>query len=218
MGRARGLDLDGVGWHGLYNTYGRSEVTMDTANSQINPNAQSYAGFWPRALAFVLDYLVISAYLVITVAAGASIQASMPGVREALFSNPITGEISGFFIITLPVTLYFAFFEASMMQATWGKQRLKLQVVGPDQGRISIWRSLARSLLKFVPWELAHAMIWQISFAENPESPVYTAGLTLVWVLVGANIASMIFSPTRQTIYDRLAGTRVMRILPSAEG
>lgn len=189
---------------------------MDTANAQINPNAQSYAGFWPRALAFVLDYLVISAYLVITVAAGASIQASMPAVREALFSNPITGEISGFFIITLPVTLYFAIFEASSQQATWGKRRLNLKVVGPDQGRLSFKRSLARSLLKFVSWELAHAMIWQISFAENPDAPIYTAGLVLVWVLVGANIASMILSPTRQTIYDCLAGTRVILISPSS--
>lgn len=218
MGRSRGLDLDGMSRHGLYNTYGGLEATMDTANAQINPNAQSYADFWPRVLAFVLDYLVISAYLVITVAAGASIQASMPAVREALFSNPITGEISGFFIITLPVTLYFAIFEASSQQATWGKRRLNLKVVGPDQGRLSFKRSLARSLLKFAPWELAHAMIWQISFAENPDAPIYTAGLVLVWVLVGANIASMILSPTRQTIYDRLAGTRVMRISPSAEG
>ena len=191
---------------------------MNDIVSKTNPAVQAFAGFWPRALAFALDYLIISAYLVMTVAAGAAIQSALPAVRQALFSNPILGEISGFFIITLPVTLYFTFFEASTMQGTWGKQRLKLKVVGPNQGRISKLRSLARSLLKFVPWELAHAMIWQISFAENPDAPIFTVGLVLVWVLVGANIASLLLSPTRQTIYDRLAGTRVMRISPfSAE-
>ena len=38
-----------------------------------------------------------------------------------------------------------------------------------------------------------------------------TAGFVLVWALVGANVVLLWISPTRQTLYDRFAGTYVVR-------
>ena len=66
---------------------------------------ESYAGLWPRALAFGVDYILIAAYLVVLVAAGVAVRALAPGLAGAAFGNPFAGELTGFVLITLPVTL-----------------------------------------------------------------------------------------------------------------
>lgn len=134
-----------------------------------------------------------------------------PDIVRGLFGNPASGELTGFVLLTLPVTLYFALMESSAQQATWGKQKLSLRVIGPDGQRLSRGRSLVRTVLKFVPWELAHACIWQVSWAGPRSSPWIAAGFTLVWVLVGANVVSLLASRKRQALYDWLSGTVVVR-------
>ncbi len=171
-----------------------------------------------RSLAFGLDYLPIAAYLVVLVAAGATLTRLSPSAEDALFGGPLRGEAAGFLLVTAPVLLYFALSEASSRQATWGKRRLGLAVSDLDGRRLTRPRSVARSALKFIPWELAHACIWQIAFADDPSSPVFTVGFTLVWVLVGANVVALLAGPTRRTVYDRLAGTVVFREASTAVG
>ena len=172
---------------------------------------QKPAGFRLRVLAFGYDYAVVAAYLLVLVGIGAASSRLAPAVLSAFFGNPVSGEVSGFLAVTLPVTLYFALSESSPHRATWGKSRVNLAVTDLQGGRLSRPRSLARTALKFIPWELAHACIWQISFAADPSSPVYAIGFILVWLLVGANVVSLVASPARQTLYDRLAGTIVVR-------
>jgi len=58
---------------------------------------------------------------------------------------------------------------------------------------------------------LAHTCIWQISFAPENPSPLILAGFVLVWLLVGANIVSLVVSKTDQALYDRIAETYVVR-------
>lgn len=169
------------------------------------------AGLWPRVLAFAVDYLPISAYLVALVVIALVARVAAPGMVSVLFGNPLSGELTGFVLITLPVTLYFALLESSAWQATWGKRRLGLRVTRTDGQRLSRGRSLGRTALKFVPWELAHACIWQVSFAGPRPSPLIFAGFALVWLLVGANLASLVASRKHQTIYDWLSGALVVR-------
>ncbi len=171
----------------------------------------TYAGLGRRALAFALDYLLIAAYLGVLVGLGVAVQQFAPGVAGALFGHPLTGELTGLVLITLPVALYFAGLEAAAGQATWGKRRLGLRVQRADGTRLTFARSLGRTALKFVPWELAHACIWQISFAADQSSPWFAAGFALVWLLVGANVLSLLLRPTRQTLYDGLTSTVVVR-------
>jgi uncharacterized RDD family membrane protein YckC len=109
------------------------------------------------------------------------------------------------------VSLCFILFESSSWQATWGKRRLGVRVTSTDGTRLTILRAVSRTLLKFIPWELAHACIWQISFAQEAAKPMITMGFVLVWVLVGANIVSLWVSSTHQTLYDWFAGTYVVK-------
>ena len=169
------------------------------------------AGLWVRCLAFAFDYVLIAGYLVLLVGSGFTLSRLWPTAAKVLFGGPIAGEASGFVTITLPVGLYFALSEASSRQATWGKRRVGLRVTDGAGRRLGFLRSAGRTALKFVPWELAHACIWQISFAGDPSAPVYTIGFATVWLLVAANVISLLVSPRRRTLYDRLAGTVVVR-------
>jgi uncharacterized RDD family membrane protein YckC len=79
--------------------------------------------------------------------------------------------------------------------------------------RLSFERSLVRSLIKFLPWELTHACLWRIpGWPTNPQtpSPIITAGLVLVWVIAGAYVISMLVSKKHQTLYDLISGTYVV--------
>jgi uncharacterized RDD family membrane protein YckC len=177
----------------------------------MNNHRKTYAGFWRRVGAFALDYLIILVYLVALTLFSFLINAFFSS-NGWLFADRVRAQVIGFVFITLPVSLYFIFSEASTRQATWGKQRLGLRVVDRHGNRISLWRSVARTGLKFIPWELAHTLIWQISFTPNQYSQLITGGFIIVYALIGANIASMVFRKDRQTLYDFLTGTFVVKI------
>ena len=171
---------------------------------------RSYAGLWMRVLAFALDYLIIAAYLVLLVAVSAVVNSAFPVVPATLFANSVSSHITSFLLVILPVALYFALLESSSSQATWGKRKMGLRVIRTDGARLSRTRALSRTVLKFIPWELTHTLIWQIRFAPQEPAPIVSAGFVLVWLLVGANIVSLMMSKTHQTLYDRLAETYVV--------
>lgn len=176
-----------------------------------NNDTKVYAGFWQRTGAFAFDYVVILLYLA-AITLLVWLVNSLTGVNEWLFADRIRAQISAFLIVTLPVTLYFAFSESSTRQASWGKHRMRLKVIDNKGNRISIWRSLARTLLKFIPWEFTHTLIWEIGFHIDPNATWITIGFILVYGLIGLNIASLVLTKTHQTLYDLLSGTRVEKL------
>lgn len=167
-----------------------------------------------RSAAFALDYVLIAAYLGLLVALGLAVRLAAPDASSALFGSPIRGELTGFLLLTLPVTLYFAISEHSAAEGTWGKRRLGLRVVTRDGGRLGLGRSLLRSGLKFAPWELAHAAIWQFTFAGPRPPAALDVVLGAVWLLVGLNLLSALIDGRNRALYDLLAGTAVVQGRP----
>ena len=174
----------------------------------------TFANIWQRIGAFLLDYLIIAAYLVLLVIVSVGLGfGPLRSVFRAMFADPNSSEFSAFLLLVLPVILYFALFECSSWQATWGKRKMGLRVIDTHGARLSLPRSFVRSLLKFVPWELTHACLWRIPgwpLAPTTPSPIITAGLVLVWILVGAYLVSMLVSKKHQALYDWIAGTSVI--------
>lgn len=138
--------------------------------------ALRYAGLLPRSVAFALDYVPIALYLVALTVASQLSAARLPKLIAALFGSPLAGQVSGFLLVTVPVSLYVVVQEASPAQATWGKRRRHLQVSDTSGQRLTFARALARTALKFVPWELAHACIWQTRFATAELQPLMASG------------------------------------------
>jgi uncharacterized RDD family membrane protein YckC len=171
------------------------------------------AGPWRRILAFALDYLLIAAYLLVLAALSVLIlSTSLAAGFRALWANALDAELSGFLLLTLPVVLYFAIFESSPRQATWGKRVLGLRVVDQSGERLAVPHSLLRSALKFLPWELAHFTIWHFVFAalRQASPPAWTiVALTVVYVLAGAYLL-FLFIGRHRTPYDRVAGSSVV--------
>ena len=171
---------------------------------------KTYAGFWQRIGAFVLDYVIILFYLV-TVTLIFLLLNSLFNLNDRLFTDRVRAQLTSFLLITLPVALYFAISESSNRQATWGKQRMKLIVTDENEERISFWRGLARTFLKFIPWELSHTLIWDLSFSPQADAILIYYGFGFVYLLVGLNIASLLLNKTHQTIYDLLTKTHVVK-------
>ncbi len=171
---------------------------------------ETYAGFWRRAGAFALDYIPIFIYLLVITLLFLLLN-TLFGIDQLLFANRVRAQFTAFLLVTLPVTLYFALSESSLRQATWGKRRAGLKVTDSQGKHISLWRSLGRTALKFIPWELSHTLIWEIYFPPQVNTAWLDYGFILVYVLIGLNIASLILSKKHQTIYDLLAGTYVIK-------
>lgn len=169
-----------------------------------------------RLLAFGLDYLVITGYLVVL--AGVSLAMLASGLRtaySAAWTTAWSAEAMGFVMLTLPVVLYFAVLESSIAGATLGKRAMRLRVRGLDGKRLRPWRSLLRSAVKFLPWELAHFTIWHYVYATTAHSqpaPWTTISLAFVYALVAAFLITLVVGKSHRTIYDRLASSSVLLI------
>ena len=188
---------------GLRRQYGYSVFMSDLP-------AQMYAGFWRRTAAFALDYVIILCYLAVLAAISVLLD-SWLSVSQLLFTDRFWAQLTGFLLVTLPVTFYFSLSESSQRRGSWGKTKVGLQVTDQRGGRIHFGRALARTALKFVPWELSHTLVWTIIFSPE-ESPVWVNyGFILVYGLLGLNLASLAFTKRRQTLYDLLVKTYVIK-------
>lgn len=174
----------------------------------------TFASSWRRIAAWGLDYFVIAAYLVVITAVTLGLRAT--ALRSALdgaMSRAASAELLGFLMLTLPVVLYFSIFESSPWQATLGKRALGLIVVGRSRGRLPFGRALVREAVRFLPWELSHALLWRVAFAadHNSLAPSTTAGFAAVYLLVLAYLVTLFVGSQHRTIYDRIAGSYVLR-------
>jgi uncharacterized RDD family membrane protein YckC len=105
-----------------------------------------------RVAAWVLDYLVIAAYLILLTAASIGTSSSRAGpLFNSALARPITAELVGFLTLTGPVVLYFALTEASAWQATLGKRALRIVVVGPAGTRLPLGRAMSERLCASYP-------------------------------------------------------------------
>lgn len=170
---------------------------------------KTYAGFWKRVGAFALDYIIILVYLFGLFLTSLLIN-TLFDANQWLFADRIRAQFVAFLMVTLPITLYFAVSESSPRQATWGKGWLKIKVAGRDGNKVRLWRSIGRTLLKFVPWEISHTLIWEIYFSPQTEALWLNYGFVLVYLLIGLNIGSLVITRTHQTLYDLLAHTYVI--------
>ena len=176
-------------------------------------HAATPATGWRRVAAYLVDYLVIAAYIALLTAAS-FISGASQRLDSALPGSPATGQLVAFVALTLPVMLYFAVSEASPWQGTLGKWALGIRVVAHGAGgRLSFRRTLLRAALKFAPWELAHTVLWRVEGwpldAPQPTT-VHWLGFALSLLWAGWYLLSL-FVGSQHTLYDRAAASVVVR-------
>ena len=158
-----------------------------------------------RVLDFAIDWVVIAAWggLLFGLAMFFS-----DGELERL-SNPWLSQGVGFLVMTLPITLYFGFLESSTIRASLGKRVVGLRVAASQGDQLSLGRSLLRTALKFVPWELGHLVAHQAVSSGDEGIAVWVyMPLTLSFVLSLWWLTSLLLKG--QAPYDSWAGARVV--------
>ena len=166
---------------------------------------------WRRVVASGVDYgsilLCLGALSVLGMFAFA-IAAVTPTVTTP--TGRMLAQLVIFAVLTVPVTVWLAGWEASPGGATPGKRLLGLRVLTSSGDRLSWPRSLLRTALKFtLPWELAHTAWWNLLLRSGHHGAVLDR---LLLSLVGAAIAVYLvslFVGSRRAPYDRVTGTYV---------
>ena len=166
---------------------------------------------WRRVAAYFVDYFV---FIVPLLGFLGLMAWTLRLIDIDLFSN-IVWLNHGIVILTLtvPVVLYFALSEASRFQATIGKRLMKLAVVDMAGRRARLKQTLLRALIKFLPWEFFHTILWHWEGWPTNPAPATNfqiLAITTVWIVVVCFVVSL-FVGSRRTPYDWAAGTGVIR-------
>ncbi|MBI1344633.1 MAG: RDD family protein [Terrimonas sp.] len=164
-----------------------------------------------RLKAFAIDYLLILLYIGILLC-GTLLTGSLFHLQFNI-ADPITGEITGFLTLTLPVMLYFTLSENGQYAASIGKRKLGLQVVTPFHKKAGFGQLLLRNGIKFLPWEMAHFYIYRLFYndpiTKNTPDWVLT-GLILAQALAVIYFLCILFNKNNRSIYEILSGTCVV--------
>jgi uncharacterized RDD family membrane protein YckC len=127
----------------------------------------SYAGFWKRFVAYIIDDIILSiaGFLVILMTGalfGLSFLSLLSGDAEskvALLVAAASAIVMAILALMIVGWLYYALMEASANQATLGKMAIGIKVTDLDGNRISFGRATGRYFGKIVS-----AMIFYIGF------------------------------------------------------
>ncbi len=171
-----------------------------------------YASIFRRLAAYLIDCLLVFAVFVIALQF-----VLFTPIRNTLFNSEIwfqsgwNTEAYTLLTISLPIWLYFIFYESSHWQATVGKRLLKLLTIDKTiGGRISVKQAALRTLVKLIPWELAHLTNNLPTPMWYDPNPGFRAGFAIVPVLVTLYVCVAQFTSTRQGPHDLAACTLVM--------
>lgn len=173
-----------------------------------------------RLLALLIDYLIILAYMALLAAVSAVLfVVVLDGYPDYLGSLGVVGtQLLFFCLLTLPVGLYLFLAESGRRGATIGKQKLGLRVVHVNGRRATKGQVALRTVIKLLPWELAHTFVWQLQYVFYKDG--YEAAVP-AWVLAGLNaalvlglvyMALVVWRQDRRSVHDLAAGTKVIAV------
>ena len=111
-----------------------------------------------RSIAYLIDSLIVFVVFVLVTQTFFFVPVRHWIIgSEDWFRSGWNTEVYTLLTISLPVWLYFALFEISAWQATPGKRLLRLKTLDiTTRNRISFPQAVVRTLLKLLPWEIAH--------------------------------------------------------------
>lgn len=172
----------------------------------------AYAGLIRRGVAYLTDCTVVFGIFALTQLLVFAPLRALIGIEEQWFYSGLNTQLYTLLTISLPAWLYFAWFEQSAWQATVGKRLLRLQVVRAiDHRRIPFGSALLRTLVKLLPWEIAH-------LANNLPTPIWYAtepgfriGFAVAGVVMGVYMLLVVVTTRHQGLHDILARTAVLR-------
>lgn len=168
------------------------------------------ATFIMRFKAFMLDYLLIFAYLVVLAIFNILI---FPSVQSLFNGSLVLAQFTGFLMVTLPVSLYFIISDSVIGRQTFGKRRMGIKVVNERNETLPILHAILRTILKFLPWELSHYLVYRLVYLGDGEVPLnyYIVG-GIIYALMFAYILTALFTKRKRSLYDIVVRTQVIKV------
>lgn len=168
-----------------------------------------HASFLLRCKAFLIDYLFILIYLVVLFIFNVFL---FPSLQDFFNGSLIVAQFTGFLMVTFPISLYFIISDSKMWGQSFGKRKTGIRVVGKNGDTLSLLHATFRTILKFLPWELSHFLVYRLIYIGDGEVPIiyYLIG-GLIYALMFAYILTAIFTKQKQSLYDLLAKTQVVK-------
>lgn len=158
-----------------------------------------------RIVAWLIDWSIILSYACVLL--GIAFLLSRIRIIDLEVIHPITGQLVGFFFLTLPVVIYCISMEAGSRHGTIGKRIMKIHVAGIPGTKRSI---VLRNIIKFLPWECAHTGVQWIRYCHTTDTPAW------IWVLLILPQVLMLFyfiaivaTKGSRSVYDWIAGTYI---------
>ena len=130
------------------------------------------------------------------------------GIGTEWMKDPFNMHLYVLLSISLPVYLYFTLQDKNT-KGSLGKRFMGLQISQEDGGSIGFGKALLRTVIKLLPWEIAHMGViypQPLYYQEVGELRILClVGLALLLIY----FLSIVFSAKSQSLYDALLGTFV---------
>lgn len=159
-----------------------------------------------RFKALFLDWLLISAYLLMLLAVTLTVyHIFFVGIPEFSWAQ---AQLISAFTSVVPISTVFSWLEGRGNYGSWGKRKLSLRVayqVNP------IWGSIVRNVLKFLPWQFGH-MGTIYGLYSGFDSPFSVIFLFLSLSLAVLYILTALIREDHRHLADLIARSMVVQI------
>lgn len=181
------------------------------------PKQKGIPSIWLRLKALFLDYAIILIWMAFIGLISSLLYLAAGGYPDYLGTlGPFGAQILFFFVLTFPAGLYLYVTESSTRHATFGKRKAGLKVTKTDGGELTKKNILMRTVVKLLPWEIAHTFAWQMQYVfyrngYDSDVPVWIfIGLQLATVLAVIYVATIAIRRDGRGPHDVAAGTLVV--------
>jgi uncharacterized RDD family membrane protein YckC len=168
--------------------------------------------FFERTLVYFIDCFIAFALvmLIIQWAVLSHLRESF-GITDVWFQSSINMQLYVLTSISIPVWIYFAYFDSEKSKGTFGKRIFKLEVKDNKNQKISFGKSLLRTILKLLPWEIAHIGIIFPTPLYYENEPAVRILSYIGLLLLAIYFISIWTDSKKRSIYDKVIGTIVSK-------
>lgn len=166
--------------------------------------------FIKRTFAYLIDCsIAFAAVMLIIQWAIFSHLREFIGITDTWFQSSTNMQLYVLTTISLPVWIYFTYFDSEKSKGTFGKRALKLEVKNNQYQNISVGKALLRTILKLLPWEIAHIGVIFPTPLYYENEPAVRLLSYIGLLLFAIYVISIWIDSKKRIIYDKITGTVV---------
>jgi uncharacterized RDD family membrane protein YckC len=170
---------------------------------------KNYASVIRRVLAYAIDAVLLFFAFPLILGAVCGLIFYLT-VGFGWMQNGLLFWLYVFSTVSIPFWLYYSLLESSARQATFGMRLFGLQVADIEGKRIGFGRALLRTVVKLLPFELNHLVLFLPAPIWSDPQPEFRFGFAVVNALMILYIVTMFLTNRKQSVHDLVAGTIVV--------